>query len=167
MGLVMRRLSVLAALSLTAASYGCGGGLTLYPIEGVVLLDGAPLEGATVTFQPTGNGQPALGFTGPDGKFKAATSNGSGAVAGDYQVTLSKITGRPPDKMPPWVGRDAKPATPAERAAWEQEQKRARQEEREWVPQPYRTTATSPLRFTVPLKEDLVIELSSAPPKKG
>ena len=42
---------------------GSGIGCTeksVYPVAGEVLLDGQPLEGATVAFQPEGPGQPAL-----------------------------------------------------------------------------------------------------------
>jgi hypothetical protein len=59
--------------------------------SGVVLLDGAPIEGATVVFAPVAGQHAADGLTDADGRFtlKAFPSK-DGAVPGSYQVAVSK-----------------------------------------------------------------------------
>jgi hypothetical protein len=76
---------------------GCNkGGPELQAVTGAVLLDGAALEAATVTFVPVGgDGIYASGITGSDGRFvlnssAAGAQPGAGAVEGDYQVTITK-----------------------------------------------------------------------------
>lgn len=77
---------------------GCGGGSSrppTYPVEGTVTLGGKPLADATVTFRPDGSTpgqQPANGKTDAEGRYRLTTfSNGDGAMAGDYRVTLMKF----------------------------------------------------------------------------
>ncbi len=57
-----------------------------------MLLEGAPVEGATVTFEPiTSGGHRASGFTGKDGSFRLSTfSTGDGAGPGRYKVVVLK-----------------------------------------------------------------------------
>lgn len=75
---------------LVAASIGCGSGLV--PAEGLVLLDGQPLAGATVTFMPQAKGRPASAVTGADGRFKAALPDGKGGLApGEYRVVVMLV----------------------------------------------------------------------------
>ncbi len=161
----MQRYALMAVMVLAGLSFGCSGS-GIYPIEGVVRLDGAPLAGATVTCQPQGGGQPAFATTTANGSFQVATPAGKGATPGEYKLSISKVTGRKPEPAPPWAGRIGKPVTPAERAAWEQKLAEDRKQEHEAVPEPYRTTATTPVKFTVPLDKDLVIELTSTSPPK-
>jgi len=80
-----------ATLVLTA---GCGGGKQkLAKVSGVVTLDGKPLDGAMVTFQPTDGGRPATGVTGADGHFTLTTyTSGDGAQLGDHKVLVTKST---------------------------------------------------------------------------
>jgi len=67
---------------------GCGGDVKHYPVEGIVTLDGQPLEGATVTF---GNATiTASGLTTASGKFKLITGGQEGVPAGTYQVVVTK-----------------------------------------------------------------------------
>ncbi len=161
-----QRHALVAMLALVSIGSGCGGS-GVYPIEGVVMLDGAPLAGAIVTCQPQGSGQPAFATTTSDGRFNVATPAGKGATPGNYKLAISKVTGRKGEGPPPWAGRIGQPPTPAERIAWEQKLAEDRKQEHEAVPEPYRTTATTPLMFTVPLDTKLVIELTStAPPAK-
>jgi hypothetical protein len=87
---------------LVATLAGCGGGPNVYPVSGSVRLKGKPLAGATVTFAPVGEGRAAVATTEPDGTFRLNTnlpggSGGSGALPGDYKVTVSKFV--PPDGM--------------------------------------------------------------------
>jgi hypothetical protein len=56
-------------VGLLVASAGCGGGGES-AIEGIVTLDGKPLDKATVTFAPVEGGRPISGMTESDGTFK-------------------------------------------------------------------------------------------------
>lgn len=71
---------------------GCSSkGPELAPVEGVVTLDGTPLEGATVLFHPADGGKPATGTTDAQGKFTLTTQNlGEGAQVGMNNVSVSK-----------------------------------------------------------------------------
>ncbi len=83
---------VLAGLILGFA--GCGGGHKKpVPTEVLVLLDGKPFDGATVTFVPDNPAESvsASGLTGPDGVAKLTTNNtGDGAIPGSYKVVVTK-----------------------------------------------------------------------------
>ena len=86
---------------------GCGSqgkGLKTEYVEGIVKLDGKPLEGATVQFSPMALdfsatptlGQPELanGLTDSNGKYTLSSINGDvgkGAIAGEYRVLISKV----------------------------------------------------------------------------
>lgn len=150
-----------AILTLTLINSGCRDGSGLHPIAGIVIVDGAPLEGAVVTCQPQGAGQPAMATTLTGGKFKVASPGGKGVYPGTYKVSVSKVTGRVKEQPPPWVGKREK-ATPAEVAAWKQLQAENKKKEQELVPPPYNSLATTPLNITVPLGKDLVIDIKSA-----
>jgi hypothetical protein len=77
---------------------GCGrGGPDVVSVTGLVTLDGGPVEGAIVTFNPSDpSGVFATGITTADGRFRlnpiaAGGKPGSGAVAGEYVVTIAKV----------------------------------------------------------------------------
>jgi hypothetical protein len=80
----------LLVLALLLAASGCGR--QMVQLEGKVTLDGEPLEGATVTFNPEGGaGAPASGLTGSDGVFYLTTrTSGDGVARGSYKVTVTK-----------------------------------------------------------------------------
>lgn len=81
---------------LVAISAGCGNGLV--PAEGLVLLDGSPVVGATVTFIPQGPGRPASARTGPDGRFVASLPAGApGVPPGDYRVVVMLLKQQSPN----------------------------------------------------------------------
>ncbi len=90
-GVVILGIAVLAAC-------GCGGGSGVEFVEGIVLLDGVPLDDAIVAFSPVqrGQGLPSVGKTGPDGKFtltvvpQGGRRKGTGTAKGDYLVSVSK-----------------------------------------------------------------------------
>lgn len=115
---------------------GCGHGgpnINPQPVGGVVLFNGEPVEGATVSFTPerTGadaEGVPAVGRTGVDGTFQLrALHSGrpftAGTAVGQYIVTVVKqdipalsdpeLVNNPPPVMPPAMlePRDLLPAT--------------------------------------------------------
>jgi hypothetical protein len=89
--LAPRRLWLLLAGAFCCCSCA-GGGPTLYPVEGKILLKGQPLAGATVTFWPKQGDQakmtPSTGSTDEEGNFKLETGTRTGAPAGDYAVTV-------------------------------------------------------------------------------
>jgi len=69
---------------------GCGKDNGLAPVTGRVLLDGKPLEGAAVMFQPTGGGVPATGVTGAGGEFEMMTGQTKGAALGNNNISVVK-----------------------------------------------------------------------------
>jgi len=101
---VWRRL--LFVTSLTAVVAGCpaASGPQVHYVEGVVTLDGQPVEGANVSFSPVDkNGKGATGMTGANGVFKLTTipdgEPGGGAMAGDYNVAFSKTVTSDPNAV--------------------------------------------------------------------
>ena len=79
---------VLAATLLSVV--GCGGsGVETGTVEGVVKLDGAPLDRAMVEFQP-GNGRGSVGMTDANGRYNLMfTANQEGATPGDHKVMIT------------------------------------------------------------------------------
>jgi len=75
---------VLAALLLS----GCGQ--RLVQVEGVIQVDGKPLEkGAMVTFSPLGDTRPATAVTDETGTFRLQTFKpGDGVMPGEYKVVI-------------------------------------------------------------------------------
>ena len=64
-------------------------------VTGTVTVDGAAMEGVSVTFSPNDSeGREAYGTTDADGRFVLTipgTEPGSGAIPGDYIVTFAKM----------------------------------------------------------------------------
>jgi hypothetical protein len=136
---------------------GCGGP-KLVPVEGVVDLDGKPVEGATVVFLPDGvSGRPAQGLTAGDGRFRLSTVSEQGAGPGEYKVIVTKTVGI----LPP----GAEPTSP------DDEQKMRKQREefdkhsekylRSLLPSVYSSPVTTPLRCKVPPDREVVLNLTS------
>lgn len=104
-------------------------------VEGVILLDGKPVESAVVSFSPEGSaGLPATGMTDAAGIFHLTTVRGGqpgkGAAMGDYVVTATKTEIHPDDLKRAEAARQV--VIP-----------------RFVIPEPYSEIATSPLRATV------------------
>jgi len=86
---------VFAALA-TAALCGCSKGsrhVDVQPVEGQVMWNGKPLEGAQVVFCPQGDAAAGVSAprarTGPDGRFHLGTyDKADGAPEGQYVVTV-------------------------------------------------------------------------------
>lgn len=86
---------------------GCGGDgrPRLIPTEGIVTLDGQPLDGAIVAFQlvvdeKSDYQRPSSGVTDASGKFQLKTYEpGDGAPVGKYKVAIVKreVVGKLPD----------------------------------------------------------------------
>lgn len=69
----------------------------LYEVTGIVTLDGQPLEGAKVVFEPEevrekGRRRASSGTTGADGTYQLNyNSNASGATRGKHKVMIFKM----------------------------------------------------------------------------
>lgn len=97
---LVSRLCSCVLLSLLAGLVGCGGGgagltdETLIPVSGVVTLDGAPLEGAEIVFEPQGAGGMSFASTNAKGEYSLLyNQQQNGAVAGEHVVRIRKIGG--------------------------------------------------------------------------
>lgn len=67
---------------------GCGNG-DVASVEGVVTVDGEPLQGALVAFYPT-EGRASMGRTDETGRYQLTYSrNSAGAEIGAHKVTVS------------------------------------------------------------------------------
>jgi len=81
-------------LMLALCLAGCGGSQKTTPVSGVVLLDGKPLAGASIKFEPQGKGRDATGETDQNGQFTMSTFQPrDGMVAGEYKVVISPPLG--------------------------------------------------------------------------
>lgn len=110
----LRSAGILVVLGL---AIGCNKRYTPVPVSGVVLLDGAPLEGANVNFYPVGDekdGGTAMGVTNEKGEFQLSSfGKNDGALPRKYKVVISKFVPSQPNlKMPDFPntleGRNAK-----------------------------------------------------------
>lgn len=96
---MLRNHSCLIALATVAVGMicltGCGPSRpATVAVEGTVTLDGNPVEGASVTFIPGGDGKIAMGTTDASGKFTLTTYEpGDGAIVGTHKVTVRKTEG--------------------------------------------------------------------------
>lgn len=89
---------MLFACSLAVAIAGCGDGMGLTNVSGVVTLDGKPVPDATVTFIPKGETEssPSYGTTDAGGYYSLMFSRDrEGVMPGTYDVTIET------EKMPP------------------------------------------------------------------
>jgi len=67
---------------------GCGGSPPLAPVEGVVRVNGQPLHGAEIEFQPE-EGLPSMATTDAQGRYKLRYSRDRfGAVSGKHTVRI-------------------------------------------------------------------------------
>jgi hypothetical protein len=133
-----------AALLLALAITGCGGqrGPKVEYVEGLVTLDGKPLDGASVGYSPVtpGKGLPAGGKTDAQGRYRLTAVRGGkpngGTAVGDYGVSITKqerVPDTEPPPPPPPPG--SRPPDPI-RLRW-------------LIPEAYGETATSDLRASV------------------
>jgi hypothetical protein len=85
----------LSLLMLFVCFSGCGHNSRLVEsVTGQITFNGSPLADAQIVFHPKDpNGFAAVGATQEDGKFTLVTpgTTKSGAVIGDYHVTVTKI----------------------------------------------------------------------------
>lgn len=91
----MHRWNQVLCLVAMAGFLGCSGGSGDRPktvkAGGTVTLDGAPVEGASVSFAAQGGGRSAIGKTDAAGRFTVNTTNTiPGVMPGEYKVGISK-----------------------------------------------------------------------------
>lgn len=145
----MKKQFFVASLCLSAfalISAGCGGGTAkvsgVVPVSGVVTFQGAPVQGANLTFYPDGpGGRAAAGTTDAQGKFQLTTLNANdGAKPGTYKVMVSKMeTSGPGATM-----------TQEEQTKYlEQHGSPPPTETKNALPQQYSSVTTTPLTATV------------------
>jgi len=92
-----------------AVCSGCDRGVELPElgeVTGTITLDGKPLEGANVMFEPRGEGVMSAGRTDSTGKYELryllpGTTNVKGAVIGKHAVRIERLPepGREADAM--------------------------------------------------------------------
>ncbi|MEY4178504.1 MAG: hypothetical protein RLY70_2078 [Planctomycetota bacterium] len=90
--MLARRFILGAFLAASAAFVGCGGegGPSLSPVKGVVKYNGAPVQGASVSFLYE-SGQLAVGATDASGSFSLTTNGRPGAPLGAAKVGVNKV----------------------------------------------------------------------------
>jgi len=74
---------------------GCGDrGPAVAPVSGLVTLDGTPVEGAMVFFEPVAGGRSSTAMTDATGAFSLKYSaEQKGALVGDHVVRVTKSRG--------------------------------------------------------------------------
>jgi hypothetical protein len=99
---LLRALAALALPAILCASVaGCGaaggaGGPTVYPVTGVVKLNGQPVVGADIVFNLKDGTGSSFGRTDASGNYQLTTRRSNdGAVPGDYLVVISKADDAP------------------------------------------------------------------------
>jgi hypothetical protein len=96
----LRSLALPLLLGLMLLQPGCGSKEGLAPVSGVVLLEGQPLADANIVLHPvkaSGAG-PFVATTDAAGKFSLGPTTGpagSGAVPGEYRLTVSTLKTEP------------------------------------------------------------------------
>jgi hypothetical protein len=97
----------LLVLPLVVLALGCGGRLRMAPVSGVVHLDGQPLAGAHVNFQPIGArdrdpGPGSYGKTDGQGRYtlRLVQPDLPGAVVGEHRVSISLRGGEEATRSP-------------------------------------------------------------------
>lgn len=71
---------------------GCGDpGIGAVPVSGTITVDGKPMEGVMVVFNPVDGTRAASGRTDAEGKYSLTTEiNGDGALPGEYKISATK-----------------------------------------------------------------------------
>ena len=156
------RIYVIFGFAALGACAGCGGGPKTYKVDGVVILDGKPLAGATVAFMPQAqDGHLARGLTDQDGKFQLSTfGTNDGAVRGEYKVTVIKegTSGAAPDLS---AQKDMKAMFMKKAPEGKKAMMEARRNTPSIVPAVYGDATKTPLKETVPPSGTVRLELNS------
>lgn len=113
------KLSECVCLGLLSVTLGCsGGGVSgppIVPVDGIVTLDGSPVEGATVVFTPKKEGTMSMAMTDAAGKFALRTGAGrKGAAVGEHDVTVKLSIGNEESTNGPTTDDGLAPLMPSE-----------------------------------------------------
>jgi hypothetical protein len=93
-------LACAAIVVLTAG--GCGGPENVGRVSGTITLDGQPLPGAVVQFQPLEGNAPSGGITDSSGRYTLRyTREHEGAVIGEHEVRISTYAAGDSEADPP------------------------------------------------------------------
>jgi len=155
-------LLVATAISVT----GCGS--SLVKTEGIVKLDGTPVEGAGVTFSTEDGSRLYNGYTDSAGKFVLVSGNTAGALPGTYKVTVVKTPKVPGGESikagdPEYMKQMAKDVEKKGNPALAMYQPKTGSQIKSELPAVYALASTTPLTATVPSKDPIVLELKSKP----
>lgn len=151
--------STLLAVVVTLLPLGCGpSGPRLVPVSGKLTLNGAPLEGAGITFAPDpGNAAstPGGASSGADGSFIAKSGDSDGLAPGKYKVLVTKSSLKDGAKVPDEFKDDPIMAAMAGLTI-------------DSLPPEYATADTSPLTLEVPDGggDDFTFDVKQAEKKK-
>ncbi len=81
---------------------GCGGPGNIGQVSGQVTLDGVPINGALVQFEPLAGNSPSGGMTDAAGNYTLTyTREIKGAEIGEHRVLITTHNGGDPDASPP------------------------------------------------------------------
>jgi hypothetical protein len=155
-----RLLEVCSAMLLGLVA-GCSRGPEFADVEGVVILDGRPLDGVEVVFVPDAekgnNGPRASAFTDDQGRYKLHSDrvNKGGAVVGLHRICIRDVTYIAAVGLP--VMRGSRP--PAELTPPDAQAEKAK---RSRVPPAYTSPTDTPLHIEVkPGRQTHNIEIKS------
>jgi hypothetical protein len=142
---------------------GCSGKYTPVKVEGVVTLDGKPVEGVTIHFlaaKEGKEGRQAFATSDKSGAFRLNTlGREDGALPGDYKVVVFKYVPVNPNlKIPDF------PKTPegkAQRDDYLYKIYGDKPRTKNILPATYSDIGTTPFHLKVPTKGKVVLELKS------
>jgi hypothetical protein len=104
---------------------GCGNRLAMVEVEGIVTLEGKPLDNVMVEYWPLGEGVRSFGTTDQTGKYVLMSDDGkrNGATLGQHKIVLhdtsiygTKFLGRGGDSVDMTEGRKSRIAAKYESA---------------------------------------------------
>src|SRR5262245_32621080 len=82
---------LLSGLAIIHAGCAPRNSLGTVAVTGKVIHKGQPVEGATISFIPDGDGRPATAISGAGGAYSLFTLDSSGALPGSYTVVVRKM----------------------------------------------------------------------------
>ena len=146
-----RNTLLLGMFSLVLITTGCGpAGLPVVHVTGKVTLEGEPVEGASVTFNPMDSaGRLASGSTDTKGEFLVITQGATknGCLPGSYCITVSKYILVDARNNPAVFADESEPFDPSKRSA--SGTRAARPIPKSVLPDKYRNVETSELNADV------------------
>jgi Carboxypeptidase regulatory-like domain len=145
-------LVTLLLAAVTSIPFGCArqNSLGTVPVAGKVTHKGQPVEGATISFIPDGDGRPATAISGAGGAYSLFTLDSSGAIPGSYTVVVRKMEtttqSTQPVSMEEALKLNNRPPPPP----------------KELLPAKYSDATKSPLKFEVKAGQSNTIDLTLA-----